>query len=110
MNIFELFGQCYDYSTSYLSQGNKRVRQLLRMDKKAQRGVRQFAGYRLKCDECLTSAQLTYVFLPDSQSTAEAYAKLVSLGKDEKYSLLLLWCWATELGKTSCFISLPEIK
>ena len=110
MNIFGLFGQCFSYITSYFSQGNKRVRQLLRMDKKAQRGVRQFAGYTLDCGECLTSAQLIYVFLPDSQSTAEAYAKLVSLGKNEKYSVLLLWCWATELGKTSSFISPPQIE
>ncbi len=67
MNIFGLFERCFSYITSYFCQGNKRVRQLLRLDKKARQGVRQFTGYTLEEHECLTSAELTYVFLPDSQ-------------------------------------------
>lgn len=67
-------------------------------------------GYSLDRSECLTSAQLFQIFSPDSQTTAEAYAKLVSLNKDEKYTLFLLWLWASELGKTSRFVSLPMIE
>ena len=110
MNIFDLFKQALDFITSYFAQGNKRSRQRQSMEKKALQGLRQFAGYTLHDNERLTSAELDYVFLPDSQSTAEAYAKLVSLQKDEKYSLLLLWCWAAEHGKTCRFIRPPRIE
>lgn len=110
MNIFELLKQALDCITAYFAQGNKRSRQHQSMEKKAFQGVRQFAGYILHNSERLTSAELDYVFLPDSQSTAEAYTKLVSLQKDEKYSLLLLWYWAAEHGKTSRFISPPQIE
>lgn len=109
MNIFELLEQGFSFITSYFGEGNKRLRQLRRMHNKVLRVFRQFAGYTLDNQERLSNAELSRIFLPDSQSPAEIYLKLQSLHKDEMYSILLVWCWATDHGKNFRFMSQPQI-
>ena len=66
MNVFELCGRAFDHIISHFGPGNKWSRRLQRMNKKALQGVRQYVGYTLHDDECLTSAELMKVFLPDT--------------------------------------------
>lgn len=93
---------------SHFERGNKAQRHIQRIEAKADYIFRDVCGYHLEVSGRLSPSQLAYVFLPDSQTASEAWAKLRSLNKNMQYSLIVLWLWAGESGKHIDFTVFPQ--
>ena len=105
--LFSLLDQLWSGFNNRGTQADRRQRQLRQLERRVVHWVRGVTGRPLRRDDRLGPTDLDKVFLPDSQSVANAWKKLSKLDKDKTYSMILLLHWASEQGKQVEFETYP---
>ena len=97
--LFSLLDQLWGSFNNRGSQADKRQRERRQTEKRSAHWTRGITGRPLSREMRLSPTDLDEVFLPDSQSVADAWKKLSKLNMDKTYSMILLLHWASDQGK-----------